>query len=1198
MRSRHTTLGLAGGLAAVLVAGSALTQPTVESTPVPSDIGPHHRMVRWIEKLTDEDGARLDRPRRYVELATGLNRFDPVRKGWVAAKARFELARSGHVILRQAQHRVILAPDLRQEGAVDLLTPDGKRLRSTILGVGVRDTRTGESCLLAELQPCQAELISPTEVLYRDAFDDIHADVRYSIDRHRFEQDLILRDRIAPEHLQAVGIDPDAAELFVMTEFFTPPTPQPRERTVRTRTGKERPDQELDFGAMTIGAGRAFRSGPGPGSIEAPVMKAWNTLEGRHFLIETADYEDLTPLLETLPAPGEARLDRMRQRFDRWASVPSPLGPAAPASPVEPGPAPGTVAADPDTPAALDTGLLLAAADSRPGVVLDYPMEISSTFATYTFQADTTYYLSGPVTVSGRVVLEGGAVLKYAPGARLICGGAIDCLTGPYQPVVFTARDDNTCGETVGGSSGNPSANFYASPALQINRSGQDLRHLRISHAQTAILLLDYSAGGTGNTLRHLQFVRCHTAVQAHGYGTTFQNLRLYNALGLALDSLVRGYSFNAELQHLTVIGCNRLVHDDNGLSYGTTSSALLVNSLLTGVAANTGDRPVTLTRIMSPSAAINAFLRVGAGTAYLPSDSSHRNAGTTNINPVLAEDLRTLTTQPPALLGPTLIATNLCLGPRAARDMDLPDLGYHYAPIDHLFSLVTVTNGATLSLLPGTALAMFGYRGLVAEDYSRVTAVGTPDQLIHLTHYSSVQEQSTNWGNPYNYAPTILTGPPHATIAGSLSPSITLRFVVFSLPGAFGRGIHSANHWYALKSLTIRDCQFMGGENSFSGSQLRPAVIELQNNLLFRNRNLFHSWPSIQAHNNLFLGGHAEFQSYQTGSWWVRDNVFHGTSLTNRSLAGTLIHSHNAYVGAVPAHLGGTNLGNVVLADFPYTEGPFGRFYHATTNLCDRGSRLATSAGLAQHTTRPDQTKEEATPVDIGFHYVAAESYHAATAFHGTQGSGGWWYQFAPLQGLPSGYLTNFTVSRWFNWSDWRNQYCYIQSYNQHPGLDYDSVRTFVAPRSGRARVLGEARDQYSLAGGDGVRARLLHNGASLIPWTIIAEGRSAPMNATTLLNAGDRLHFQVNAAGLNSYDSTLWTPAVIFHAPADTDQDGLPDFFEDSNGDGLVNSLDGSGDADGDGVIDRLDARPFDPRLTHFRMLIESPPHGSTLN
>ncbi|MGC8989161.1 MAG: hypothetical protein ACP5MD_03470, partial [Verrucomicrobiia bacterium] len=91
-------------------------------------------------------------------------------------------------------------------------------------------------------------------------------------------------------------------------------------------------------------------------------------------------------------------------------------------------------------------------------------------------------------------------------------------------------------------------------------------------------------------------------------------------------------------------------------------------------------------------------------------------------------------------------------------------------------------------------------------------------------------------------------------------------------------------------------------------------------------------------------------------------------------------INDHNAYIGPGQCRIGGSGCGDVTLDSFAYTVGAFGDFYHNSSSLLDAGSRDAAGAGLYHHTVRADQIKEGNSIVDIGFHYVAADSNGAAS--------------------------------------------------------------------------------------------------------------------------------------------------------------------------------------------------------------------------
>jgi len=58
-------------------------------------------------------------------------------------------------------------------------------------------------------------------------------------------------------------------------------------------------DATVDFGAMRLGLGRSFVDG-GDTEESAPVYKQWLQLEQRTFLIESAAFSELAPLMEQL----------------------------------------------------------------------------------------------------------------------------------------------------------------------------------------------------------------------------------------------------------------------------------------------------------------------------------------------------------------------------------------------------------------------------------------------------------------------------------------------------------------------------------------------------------------------------------------------------------------------------------------------------------------------------------------------------------------------------------------------------------------------------------------------------------------------------------------------------------------------------------------------------------------------------------
>jgi hypothetical protein len=142
------------------------------------------------------------------------------------------------------------------------------------------------------------------------------------------------------------------------------------------------------------------------------------------------------------------------------------------------------------------------------GFVLDYSLWEGD--GDFTFQGDTTYYVSGWAGY-GTTTIEGGAVIKFDAGEGVGIGvfDSLVCQSGPYRPAVFTAKDDNSVGEIIEGSTGTPT-NYYADTALYLSTSTEsDLHDVRFSHLTKAITTF---WGGDSFKFSNLQVVHCQSA--------------------------------------------------------------------------------------------------------------------------------------------------------------------------------------------------------------------------------------------------------------------------------------------------------------------------------------------------------------------------------------------------------------------------------------------------------------------------------------------------------------------------------------------------------------------------------------------------------------------------------------------------------------------------------------------------------------
>lgn len=106
-----------------------------------SERGAHYRTWARAISRTNDAGDVIVVTNSYVELANGIHYL---KKGeWVEAREEFELL-PGKAVARQGAHTVALADNLNTAGAVELQTPEGKLLRSHVLGLSYFDDASGK----------------------------------------------------------------------------------------------------------------------------------------------------------------------------------------------------------------------------------------------------------------------------------------------------------------------------------------------------------------------------------------------------------------------------------------------------------------------------------------------------------------------------------------------------------------------------------------------------------------------------------------------------------------------------------------------------------------------------------------------------------------------------------------------------------------------------------------------------------------------------------------------------------------------------------------------------------------------------------------------------------------------------------------------------------------------------------------------
>jgi hypothetical protein len=406
-------------------------------------------------------------------------------------------------------------------------------------------------------------LLAPAQdtVLYADCFTGgVSADVVYRLSRAGLEQDVFIKAKLpfAPEDY---GLATATTQLQVVTEWIEAPEPVIESRQIKAEAGALAEagivDDYIDFGSMQIGSGQAFLTAGGNGATEPllPVAKRWQkTADGRVVLFESVEFELVEQALAALPDKPQAAKGAAAE--GRRLVALKPELPAAPAKG--------------DTERSMTLARVTL---PQPALVLDYVILSSAT--NFTFKGDTTYYVNGTVQLTasggGSTTLEGGAVVKFdAPTSAYVqITGSISCQTAPYRPFVCTAKDDDSIGEKISGSTGSPSGHY--GEGLRVV-SGATLNDLRFCYAHVGIKL---DANQT-LTLADSQFVKCKRAFYASGSNTFKVENCLFNDISLGV----------VESGTLTFTGVNLTVHQANRLGNGVAApfTLNLTNTLLVAI--------------------------------------------------------------------------------------------------------------------------------------------------------------------------------------------------------------------------------------------------------------------------------------------------------------------------------------------------------------------------------------------------------------------------------------------------------------------------------------------------------------------------------------------------------------------------------------------------------------------------------------
>jgi len=570
---------------------------------------------------------------------------------WQESKEEITLLPTGGAAATQGRHKVYFPADI-YNGVLEVVTPDGRHLKSRPLGVTYDDG--SNTVFIATLKHAQGYLTSSNQVTYRDAFEGIKADLVATYRRSGFECDLVFRQQ--PPTPEQYGLDSDSSTLQMITEFFNTADPEQIPATSDEWYGLQ--DSTLKFGKLTMKQGKAFAiksTNAIPHNLEAraqnPVYKRWLKLENRKFLIEELPLAGLAEDLNALPLT--ASIQKPATSNLKFATNKRQFPPAHEFT--------------------TDTNQILlasAAIDREPGVVLDYTT-VDSDQSSFTFQASETYLVIGPVILGNgaedesSLIFQGGATIKFTANAGN--GISFDYLDANYEtdqdhPVILTSKDDNSVGEVISDSNGQPT--ILTNVTFLGGQVEGEVKNIYFNYAGTGVYAGDPIA------FENCRFYNCQTAIKMSVIGPTLYNC-LFSGCGTCVyfdNTWYEGSEFWLSCVDVTADSGTKFMDFADSVDFYYIS---VINSLFTRFTAGTLDMMQSCgtdglydNESSFEQSEATCFKSNASASYYLTSSSPYRDIGSTNFDfGWLGIDQ--MTTYAPQDGG--------------YPDTNAPDLGYHY---------------------------------------------------------------------------------------------------------------------------------------------------------------------------------------------------------------------------------------------------------------------------------------------------------------------------------------------------------------------------------------------------------------------------------------------------------------------------------------------------------------------------------------
>ena len=609
----------------------------------------------WLTKVRENGKVRQG---RYTQLTPGLyyNAGTVEHPEYKVPDTTIQMEEEGGVV-ENIGNPIYFTKSLNSNKAtIEQISDGAPILSATPSLILYRDTVTDRTVVLAGPRPGGTLSVDKNIATYTDAFSGLRADLRYTVDPARVEQDVLLFEK--PEAPSAYGLNDATTRFVVLTRLFhlegdnAPTLYSPHLKKQASATGavqgwakvstaeslSEEPTQPTKEALSFLRDGkmvqRFVRSYALDGKAKHPVEKRIVTLQGMKFLAEEIPAKLI--LEQDLPVAAL-----------QVANCASTNGTGKAGNDDDSSCSPS--AKDPTPFKSLDITALLKNPPEEKGklaqltqsktahssaakpFVLDYISVTGNINDDYVFETYQTYLIDGTVTIYGNVTFEGGAVIKYEDDGELSLLGVDAGLTvisteaDSSRWTYFTSKNDDSLGETISGSTGTPT-NYTT--AMEVSNGA--VKNAMILYAQDAIKIL-----GSGNTvdIQDVALIGNYRAINAATVSGGDLTLNLKNLfIGAGIDGVV---SDDSAGNTLAVTASNLTLTDLTGSAFDTTlsgSSTLTVNdSLFVNITNDNYFTGTSPTQQNFNAACCSTALPAGSG----PSGQTNQNQLTTT-NPIV----------------------------------------------------------------------------------------------------------------------------------------------------------------------------------------------------------------------------------------------------------------------------------------------------------------------------------------------------------------------------------------------------------------------------------------------------------------------------------------------------------------------------------------------------------------------------------